>query len=437
VSSRALDPARAAIRRAVAGLEDGADLTRQALGARLRALSGQLRAAVETTATGASEGRRPEAADLRGAPTLRDPVAVLRANLTPDSSVMRHAVRAAVLVAGSDLVVRSLGYAHGYWVSLTVLVVLRPDFASTFQRAVMRVLGTVIGLVLATELLHWIPGGRWYDIALITAFYFGVRLAGPGNIGLTAVSLSGLVVVLLAIDGVAPRDTLVDRSVSTAVGGALALVAVLMLPVWERERVPQRLGELLAAYRGYLDALADPGADLPARQRARAASRLARTNAQASIERARVEPVVARAVVDLGESVLANSHRVVHALMTVDTVRRTVRAGIASAGELPELDDLLRAASEALAACETAVRIGSVPRGVPAVRPLQERLHAVLAADPARAGGAETAGALADATDRLANGVDTLAAELRRHLGPAGGHTGATAQQVRSGGDGF
>jgi uncharacterized membrane protein YccC len=358
---------------------------------------------------------------------------VLRANLTPDSAVLRHAVRAALLVAGSDLVVRSLGYAHGYWVSLTVLVVLRPDFASTFQRAVMRVLGTAVGLVLATELVHWIPGGHWYYIVLISVFYFGVRLAGPGNLGLTAVSLSGLVVVLLAIDGVAPRNTLVDRSVSTVVGGLLALVAVLMLPVWERERVPQRLGDLLAAYRNYLGTLVDPHADLAARQRARAACRLARTNAQVSVERARVEPVVARPVVDLGESVLANSHRVVHALMTVDAVRRTV---LASSAELAELDAVLRAASAALAACETAVRTATVPRGVTPLRPLQERLHEVLTHDPSRAGNAETAGALDDATDRLANGIDTLVAELRRHLGPGshtGGHAGTTSEQVRSG----
>ena len=97
------------------------DLTRRATAARLRALAGQLRAVVETTATGASEGRHAEPADVAGAPRLRDPVATVRANLTPDSAVLRHAVRAALLVAGSDLVVRLAGFGRGYWVSLTVL----------------------------------------------------------------------------------------------------------------------------------------------------------------------------------------------------------------------------------------------------------------------------------------------------------------------------
>ncbi|HEY7010767.1 MAG TPA: FUSC family protein [Jatrophihabitantaceae bacterium] len=413
VDPATLPPARSQVRRAVTRLEEPGpsrgELTRRATAARLRALAGQLRAVVETSVAGASEGRRPEVRDLTGGMRVRDPIAILRANLSPNSAVLRHAARTALLVAGSDLVVRLAGYGRGYWVPLTILVVLRPDFASTFQRATMRVVGTVLGLLIATELLHWVPGGDWFDLALIALFYFGVRLAGPGNLALTAVSLSGLVVVLLAINGVPTRETLVDRSVATLVGGALALFATLLFPVWERELVPDRLADLLAAYRGYLVALADPHSSREDRDRARSACRLARTNAEASVQRARAEPVAARRAVQLGETVLANSHRVVHALMTIDSVRTAERA-------LPTLEVLLREAAEALDACAQAVRTGTVPRGFTPLRPTQERLHRVLRDDPARAGGIETAGALADASDRLANAVDTLASELRRRF---------------------
>jgi uncharacterized membrane protein YccC len=417
IAAVAVAPAREQVRRAIARLEEPGpprgELTRRATTARLLALSGQLRAVVETSVAGASEGRRPEVRDLISGRRLRDPVATLRANLTPDSAVLRHAARTALLVSGSDLVVRLAGYGRGYWVPLTILVVLRPDFASTFQRATMRIIGTVLGLLAATALLHWIPGGHWYDIALIAVFYFGVRFAGPGNLGLTALSLSGLVVVLLAINGVAPRDTLVERSIATAVGGALALLATLLFPVWERQLVPARLADLLAAYRRYLETLADPRSSVEHRQRARSAARLARTNAEASVQRARAEPVTGRAAVELGEAVLANSHRVVHALMTIDSVRATVH----DVGGLPALDALLRQAASVLRVCEESLRSSLPPRGVPDLRPAQERLHPILRAEPARAGGVETAGALADASDRLANAVDTLVSEIRRQLG--------------------
>lgn len=409
VDPAALGPARAAVRAAVSRLESGTDageLTRRAAAGRLTALAGQLRAAVETVAAGASEGRRGEPDDPGLRVWLRDPLAVLRANLTPESDVLRHAVRLAVLVAGTDLVVRLAGYERGYWVSLTALVVLRPDFASTFQRATMRVLGTIIGLLAATALVHAVPGGQWWSIALIGVAFFGMRLAGPGNLLLSAVALSSLVVILLAINGVAPHTTLVDRGIATLVGGALAVVAILFLPVWEHERVPARLAALLDAYRAYLAVIADPAATRADRQAARAAARLARSNAQGSVDRARAEPVPAAAVIELGQSVLANSHRVVHALMTIDGARVT---------EPPdELDRLLRTAEAALAACADGLRHGQAPKGAPVLRPVQEDLHRLLARCPDAVGGPAVAGGLDDATDRLANAVDTLAAEIRR-----------------------
>jgi uncharacterized membrane protein YccC len=401
---------RTAIARLDRSQEGLGALTRRAAVARLRALSGQLRAAIETTRTGASEGGTGEEPDTYGARRLRDPVAIVRANLTPTSAVLRHAIRVGVLVAGSDLVVRLAGVDRGYWIPLTVLVVLRPDLASTFQRSSMRVLGTVVGLLLATELVHWVPGGQWYRIALVAVFFFGMRFAGPGNLGLSAVSLAALVVVLLAFAGVPPHTTVVRRGVDTLIGGALALLASLLSPLWERQLVRARLGDLLDAYGAYLAAVADPGADLARRQRTRAASRLARTNAQASVDRARSEPVRAHAEVELGEGVLAHSHRFVHGVLTIDALRPALH----HVADLDVFGEFVRLAGEVLGACAAATRSGAGPRSIAALRPAQERLAEVVLRDPSRVGDPATAAALVDATDRITNSLDTLVDELRR-----------------------
>ncbi|MDT4933538.1 MAG: hypothetical protein QOK11_1430, partial [Pseudonocardiales bacterium] len=350
-------------------------------------------------------------------------MAILRANLTPDSAVLRHAVRVAVLVSASDLIVRMAGVGRGYWIPLTILVVLRPDFASTFQRAAMRVVGTIAGLVLATALVHWVPGGEWYSIALVGLFFFGMRLAGPGNIALLSLCLSALVVILLSLAGISPHSSVVPRGVDTLLGGALALVAILLWPVWERERLPARLGDLLAAYRNYTLEVADLSYDPVRLQRARAACRLARTNAQASVDRARSEPVAGQAEVDLGEAVLVHTHRFVHAMLTIDALRPALR----EAGGLPELDVLMRVAAEVLESCETAVRTGVAPRQSGRLREAQRALAEALTKEPQRAGSAETAAALIDATDRVANSLDTLVNELRRQL--AGSTAGLTSRR--------
>jgi uncharacterized membrane protein YccC len=411
VDTARLDVARADVRRAADRLESGlpaGTLTARAASARLRSLAGQLRAVLEVVATGASEGRRAEPDDGRRRAMLRDPIAILRANITRDSAVLRHAVRAALLVGGSDLVVRLAGYERGYWVPLTVLVVLRPDFSTTFQRAAMRVAGTIIGLLLATLLLYWaVPQGEWYFIALVGVFLFAMRLAGPANLLLTGMAVSALVVVLLELSGVSTRATLVDRTVATAIGGALAIVATLLFPFWERDILPVRLADLIAAYGDYLRVIADPDSTVFQRRRSRAAARLARTNAQASFDRVRTDPVSAPHVGSLGESVLANSHRVVHALMTFDSVREHV-------GHAAELDELLRVADSALQTAAGVLR-GRDVRPPGDLRAVQERLHSSVARDPDRFGGPETAGAIDDASDRLTNAIDTLLAGIRRN----------------------
>jgi uncharacterized membrane protein YccC len=417
VDPAALTAARADLDRHLAVLTDGApaEPTRRAAAVRVRSLAGQLRATVDSALAGASEGSQGEdEAPVRGVQRLRDPLAAARASLTPSSAVLRHAVRLAVFVGGSDLVVRLAGIDRGYWVALTALVVLRPDFASTFQRASMRVVGTIAGLLLATVLVHWVPGGHWYAIALIALFFFGMRFAGPGNLALGAVALAALVVILLSLAGVPPHSTVWQRGTDTVVGGALALVAILVGTSWERDAVAPRLTDLLAAYRAYTLAVADLTFDPPRLQRARAAARLARTEAQGSIDRAGSEPVSSRPQVELGQAVLAHTHRYVHAVLTVEALRPALR----EVGGMPELDDLLRGAAQVLQASEDAIRTGTAPKPV-SLRAAQEEL----AASIARSGGfgsPDVVAALPDATDRIANSLDTLVSELRRQLAPTG-----------------
>ena len=410
------DRVRSVVDTQLAVLDASGELTSHAAAARVRSLTGQLRAAIETARTGASEGRRGEEPDTYGVRRLREPAASLRANLTPSSAVLRHAVRLGVLVSVSDLVVRLSGSDRGYWVPLTALVVLRPDFASTFQRSSMRVIGTIVGLLVATALVHWIPGGEAYEIALVGLFFFGMRLAGPNNLALSAAGLAALVVVLLELYGIPAHTTMRLRAEDTLLGGGLALVAILIAPVWERELVPARLGELLAAYRNYLAAVADPNSDAATRQRAGAACRSARMNARASVDRARAEPVRGAAAVELGEATLVHTHRFVHAMLTVDAVRAAVRDG----GGLAELDELMGLAALTLSIAEQAVRSGRPPRSTPDLRTAQRAVVAALAQRPERVGGADNAAALTDATDRVANSLDTLHAELRRQLAAGG-----------------
>jgi hypothetical protein len=276
----------------------------------------------------------------------------------------------------------------------------------------MRVAGTVVGLLAVTALVHWVPGGDWWQVVLVAVLVFGMRFSGPGNLALTAACIAGLVVVLLEIRGVPAHTTVESRTLATLGGGALAVLAAVALPAWERRFVPARLTGLLDAYRRYTVAVADVHSDLAQLQRARAACRLARSNAQASIDRARSEPVYGGAEVELGRAVLAHTHRFIHAMLAVDAVRVPVRQG----GGYPEWAPFFSAVETVLAAASRAVTDDTRPEQPAQLRSRQEELAAALLADPAAAGGVEPATALVDATDRITNSLDTLLDELRRQL---------------------
>ena len=187
----------------------------------LDALTGQLAAAVElaahTSPTRRQEFERREAAQpwsLRLAGVL----AVLRANLTLDSAAFRHALRLAACVVIADTVGRSIGWQRAYWAPMTVAIVLKPDFTTTFSRGVLRLAGTFTGLALATALFHSLAPSAMVQALLIGIFMFLMRWAGPANYGVLVTALTSLVVLLFAITGVAPAEVIAARALFTVVG---------------------------------------------------------------------------------------------------------------------------------------------------------------------------------------------------------------------------
>src|SRR5258708_38171450 len=125
------------------------------------------------------------------------------------------------------------------------------------------------------------------ESVLIGVFAFLMRWIGPGKYGIFGVTVSALVVLLISITGVAPKDVIAARGANTIIGGAFALLAYVLWPTWERNRVPELLAELLTAYRRSFRsigrALLGPGSVVPGeRERTRQAARTARANQDAA-----------------------------------------------------------------------------------------------------------------------------------------------------------
>ena len=379
------------------------------------ALAGQLRIAAElaahATPAGLEEFRRKESRQpwrLR----LGGTVAVLRANLSLKSAVCRHAVRLAACIAVCDLLARSLHWERSYWAAMTAVIVLKPDFTTTLTRGILRLAGTFAGLAVATALFALLAPAMTAQILLIVVYMLVMRWAGGANYGLLVVPLTGLVVLLFAIAGVPPEGVVMARALNTLAGGLIALAANRLWPTWERTLIQESLARLLDAYRDYFQAVRDaylqPGIErdpvFAARlDHARQAGRLARSNAEASVERYRLEGGVPPDRVTALQAILANSHRFIQAVMALE-------AGIYRSRAVParaELRSFTNAADTTLYFLSAYLR--GTAAGPDDLPDLRESHHALVpAGDPK----VDRYALVNVETDRVTNSLNTLSLEV-------------------------
>ncbi len=289
-------------------------------------LEGQLRAIVELAnhaiPSGLEEFAKREAAQSWRLQT-RNWFATIRANLDMRSAFCRHAIRLAICVAVGDAIGRGISWQRSYWIPMTIAVVLKPDFATTFSRGVLRLAGTFAGLVVATILYHVLPQSPLAQVFLVGTFTFMMRSIGPANYGVFSVAVSGLIVFLVAATGIPPAQVVLLRGLNTFAGGVLALIAYALWPTWERRQVSEVMAEMADACRAYFHAVVQRfgrddallAADL---DESRRAWRRARSNAEASVDRVSAEPKITAEKLACLNSMLASSHALVHAIMGLE-----------------------------------------------------------------------------------------------------------------------
>ena len=253
------------------------------------------------------------------------PLAALRAHLSLQSGVMRHALRATLALSSAYVLGLHLPWAaHPYWLVLSVAVVLRGNLEQTLARRDDRIIGTVMGCVLVTGLaqLH-------QPHLLSLAFLIGVGVAHAYvnvryRVAATAATMMALLQpLLLAPAEVVLRNTVSERLADTVIGAALAWAFCFVLPHWER----RSLGRLSLQLRG---ALARHAANVlrwaptPEQQLAQRLSRQQAYTALAALaataNRTRVEPRHVRLPEAEIEAVLSHGYRLMALLGAVQQI---------------------------------------------------------------------------------------------------------------------
>ena len=166
--------------------------------------------------------QRPDAVGLPR-PSARDRVAGLRDHLLGGGETWFAVLRLVVCVAIAQAASVLLPLERPYWITLTVAVVMKPDFGSVFARAVQRGLGTAMGVLLGAAVVALLPGG-WSQMLALAVFAAGMPIAIRRNYGLFATFITPVIVILLELAHGGDPGIIVSRVLDTLIGCAIVLV---------------------------------------------------------------------------------------------------------------------------------------------------------------------------------------------------------------------
>ncbi|HEX3734900.1 MAG TPA: FUSC family protein [Solirubrobacterales bacterium] len=158
-------------------------------------------------------------------------IAALKSNLSLRSSSARHAIRFGAALAAGVALYRALGlHDHGFWIPLTILFVMRPERDETYHRLILRALGTVLGLVVATAVAEAFGASDLIVGVVLTisaALTFGLLTV---QYALFTAAITTYVVLLSDTLGEGAFDAAGQRASGTALGIAIAFAAFLIWP---------------------------------------------------------------------------------------------------------------------------------------------------------------------------------------------------------------
>jgi hypothetical protein len=169
--------------------------------------------------------------DEAGGWSSRAAAAALRSHFTLGSSSARHAIRFGVALAAGVALYRLIGMReHGFWIPLTILFVMRPERDETYHRLVLRALGTVLGLLVATAVAEAFGSSDLVVIVVLTvsaALSFGLLTV---QYALFTAAITTYVVLLTDTLGEPAFHAAGQRSAATALGILIAYLAFVLWP---------------------------------------------------------------------------------------------------------------------------------------------------------------------------------------------------------------
>jgi uncharacterized membrane protein YccC len=231
----------------------------------------------------------------------------LTQHFTIASPVFRYAIRLSFAMMAGAIIAQFLGDSgHGNWVLLTIAVIMRSNYGLTKSRRDDRVIGTLIGCVVAAGAVAWLPTGALVaaqGLAVVVVHSFvklSYRLSSVGASFMALVSLH-----LIQPNLPAP---VLARLADTLIGAAVAHLFSFVWPHWEFSDAPNIARRLQARLAAFVDVALNAAAPVQDYRLARKNVIEAIAALSDSAGRMSVEPVATRKGLEEMAALLMAAH---------------------------------------------------------------------------------------------------------------------------------
>jgi uncharacterized membrane protein (TIGR01666 family) len=169
-------------------------------------------------------------------------------NFSLQSNTFRHALRVSVAVLCGYIVSLFLQVGHGYWILLTIIVILKPAYSLSKKRNYERLIGTIAGALFGLVILYFIHDNNVLFGIMLLLMVVTYSLFRTNYLVSIFFMTPYILLMFHLLFSANTKMILVDRITDTAIGSVIAFIANLFLvPAWERSQIKNYMAKALEA----------------------------------------------------------------------------------------------------------------------------------------------------------------------------------------------
>lgn len=215
-------------------------------------------------------------------------------NFNFGSPIFKHSLRLAIVVLVGFGIGLYFSFENAYWIILTIVVIMRPNYGLTKDRSKQRILGTLIGAVIALGIVLVVKNQVVYGVLGLFSLTLAFSLL-QRNYRTAAVFITLSIIFIYSLLKPDVFSVIQFRVIDTVLGAGLAALGnILLWPAWESQHIKSVIAESIRANKTYLqeiDAFYHKKGSLPTSYKlSRKKAFLEMGNLSASFQRMTQEP---------------------------------------------------------------------------------------------------------------------------------------------------